>query len=53
MGDQQLYWGHPQKFSQGFHSLCICHGLIQKHGPKMCCQFLHQYSKDIGFIKLD
>ncbi|XP_045719658.1 small ribosomal subunit protein uS14-like [Mirounga angustirostris] len=56
MGHQQLYWNYPRKFGQGFHSCRICsnwHGLIQKYGLNMCRQCFRQYTKDIGFIKLD
>ncbi|XP_035294521.1 40S ribosomal protein S29-like [Cricetulus griseus] len=58
MGHQQLYWSHPRgsslvrKFGQGpgsCHICSNCHGLIRKYGLNMC----RQYSKDIGFIKLD
>ncbi|XP_038176873.1 40S ribosomal protein S29-like [Arvicola amphibius] len=56
MGHQELYWSHPQKFSQGSCSCCICsnrHSLIQKYGLNTCRQCFRQYAKDIGFIKLD
>ncbi|XP_039108949.1 40S ribosomal protein S29-like [Hyaena hyaena] len=56
MGHQQLYWGHQMKFGQGSRSCLICsnwHSLIWKNGLNMCCQCFHQYSQDIGFIKLD
>ncbi|XP_019381373.1 PREDICTED: 40S ribosomal protein S29 [Gavialis gangeticus] len=55
-GHQQLYWSHPRKFRQGS---CSCrvrsnrHSLICKYGLNMCRQCFHQYTKDIGFIKLD
>uniref|UniRef100_A0A8D1AQN3 Small ribosomal subunit protein uS14 n=1 Tax=Sus scrofa TaxID=9823 RepID=A0A8D1AQN3_PIG len=29
------------------------HGLIRKYGLNMCRQCFRQYTKDIGFIKLD
>ncbi|TEA32554.1 hypothetical protein DBR06_SOUSAS4910041, partial [Sousa chinensis] len=29
------------------------HGLIWKYYLNICRQFFHQYTKDIGFIKLD
>ncbi|XP_072506044.1 small ribosomal subunit protein uS14-like [Notamacropus eugenii] len=48
MGHQQLYWSHPRKFGQGSPSCRVCsnrHGLIR--------QCFRQYTKDIGFIKLD
>ncbi|XP_035308419.1 40S ribosomal protein S29-like [Cricetulus griseus] len=56
MGHQQLYWSHPQKFGQDSRSWQVCsnhHGLIRKYGLNKCRQCLHQYAKDIGFIKLD
>ncbi|KAM5335645.1 small ribosomal subunit protein uS14-like [Glossophaga mutica] len=56
MGHQQLYWSHPRKFGQGFHSCHVCsnrHDLIRKYGLNMCRQCFRQYTKDIGFIKLD
>ncbi|XP_035297429.1 40S ribosomal protein S29-like [Cricetulus griseus] len=53
MGHQQLYWSHPQKFGQGSRSCSNRHGLIRKYGLNMCCQCFRQYTKDIGFIKLD
>uniref|UniRef100_A0A8C6N3L1 Small ribosomal subunit protein uS14 n=1 Tax=Mus spicilegus TaxID=10103 RepID=A0A8C6N3L1_MUSSI len=56
MGHQQLYWSHPRKFGQGSRSCRVCynrHGLIRKYGLNMCRQCFRQYSKDIGFIKLD
>ncbi|XP_045698282.1 40S ribosomal protein S29-like [Phyllostomus hastatus] len=57
MGHQQLYWSYPRKFGQGYRSCHICsnqHCLTQKYGLiNMCHQCFHQYSKDIGFIKLD
>ncbi|XP_032773540.1 40S ribosomal protein S29-like [Rattus rattus] len=56
MGHQQLYWSHPWKFGQGScsrHVCSNCHGLIRKCGLNMCGQCFHQYSKDMGFIKLD
>ncbi|XP_043836952.1 40S ribosomal protein S29-like [Dromiciops gliroides] len=56
MGYYQLYWSHPQKFSQESLLCRMClnrHGLIHKYGLNMCCQCFHQYVKDIGFIKLD
>ncbi|XP_033039632.1 40S ribosomal protein S29-like [Trachypithecus francoisi] len=56
MGHQQLYWSHLWKLSQGSCSYCICSNqqdLIQKYGHNMCRQCFHQYTKDIGFIKLD
>ncbi|XP_074140617.1 small ribosomal subunit protein uS14-like [Sminthopsis crassicaudata] len=52
MGHQQLYWSHPHKFRQGSH-LFQLHGLILKFGLNMCRQCFRQYTKDIGFIKLD
>ncbi|XP_036021558.1 40S ribosomal protein S29-like [Mus musculus] len=56
MGHQQLYWSHPRKFSQGSCSSHVCsnhHSLIHKYGLNMSHQCFHQYSKDMGFIKLD
>ncbi|XP_050999265.1 40S ribosomal protein S29-like [Acomys russatus] len=53
---QQLYWSHPRKFGQGSRSCRACsnrQGLIQKYGLNMCRQCFHQYTKGIGFIKLD
>ncbi|CAM9749886.1 unnamed protein product [Rangifer tarandus platyrhynchus] len=55
-GHQQLYWSHPRKFGQGSRPCRVCsnrHGLIQKYGLNMCCQYFRQYVKDISFIKLD
>ncbi|XP_045149901.1 40S ribosomal protein S29-like [Echinops telfairi] len=49
MGHQQLYWSHPRKFSQGSRS-CRSN---RKYGLTMCHQCFRQYTKDIGFIKLD
>ncbi|XP_026307433.1 40S ribosomal protein S29-like [Piliocolobus tephrosceles] len=56
MGYQQLYWSHPQKFSQGSCSCHICsnqHSLIWKYGLNIYHQPFQQYTKDICFIKLD
>nr|XP_056716279.1 40S ribosomal protein S29-like [Euleptes europaea] len=56
MGHQQLYWSHPRKFRQWSHSCHTCsnrHGLIRKYSLNMCHQCFRQYTKDIGFIKLD
>nr|XP_034355136.1 40S ribosomal protein S29-like [Arvicanthis niloticus] len=56
MGHQQLYWSHPQKFGQNFHSCHICsnhHGQIHKYRQNICHQCFYQYLKDIGFIKLN
>ncbi|XP_018877681.1 small ribosomal subunit protein uS14-like [Gorilla gorilla gorilla] len=56
MGYQQLYWSHPQKFGQGSCSCHVCsnqHNLIRKYGLNIYRQPFHQYTKDIGFIKLD
>ncbi|XP_038954074.1 small ribosomal subunit protein uS14-like [Rattus norvegicus] len=50
MGHQQLYWSHPRKFGQGS---CSCRVCSNRHGLIMCRQCFRQYSKDIGFIKLD
>ncbi|XP_054322129.1 small ribosomal subunit protein uS14-like [Pongo pygmaeus] len=56
VGHQQLCWSHRRKFGQGSRSCRICtnrHGLIRKYGLNMCCQCFRQYTKGIGFIKLD
>ncbi|CAD7684700.1 small ribosomal subunit protein uS14-like [Vulpes vulpes] len=56
MGHQQLYWSQTRKFGQGSHSCLVCsnwHDLIWKFGLSMCHQCFRQYTKDIGFIKLD
>ncbi|XP_041047236.1 40S ribosomal protein S29-like [Carcharodon carcharias] len=56
MGHQQLYWSHPRKFGQGSRSCRVCanrHGLIRKYGLNVCRQCFRQYTKDIGFVKLD
>uniref|UniRef100_A0A8C6GKL8 Small ribosomal subunit protein uS14 n=1 Tax=Mus spicilegus TaxID=10103 RepID=A0A8C6GKL8_MUSSI len=45
-----------RKFGQGSYSCRVCsncHGLIHKYMLNMCRQCFQQYSKDIGFIKLD
>ncbi|XP_052027601.1 40S ribosomal protein S29-like [Apodemus sylvaticus] len=55
-GHHQLSWSHLQKFGQGSCSCHICSnhlGLIGKCMRKMSHQGFCQYSKDIGFIKLD
>ncbi|VCX40292.1 unnamed protein product [Gulo gulo] len=54
MGHQQLYWSHLRKYGQG--SCCVCsnpHGLIQIHSLNTYRQCFYQYSRDIGFIKLE
>ncbi|XP_057639397.1 40S ribosomal protein S29-like [Chionomys nivalis] len=51
MGHQQLYWGHPWKFALNVSAPTA--SLIQKYGLNMCRQHFCQYTKDIGFIKLD
>ncbi|ELR49751.1 hypothetical protein M91_11720, partial [Bos mutus] len=41
MGQQQLYWSHPRKLSQGSCSWCICskwHSLTQKDSFNMSQQ---------------
>ncbi|XP_036293282.1 40S ribosomal protein S29-like [Pipistrellus kuhlii] len=56
MGHQQLYWSHLRKFGQSSRSCRVCSNrlsLIRKYGLNMCCQCFLQYTKDIGFIKLD
>ncbi|XP_036040352.1 40S ribosomal protein S29-like [Onychomys torridus] len=56
MGHQQLSWSHLRKFGQGSCSCCVCsnhHSLIWKYGVNMCRWCVHQYTKDIGFFKLD
>nr|XP_020665687.1 40S ribosomal protein S29-like [Pogona vitticeps] len=51
MGHQQLYWSDPRESRQGSCSCHVCAN--RKYKLNMCHQCFWQYTKDIGFAKLD
>ncbi|KAF8359773.1 rps-29 [Pristionchus pacificus] len=56
MGFANIWFSHPRNYGPGSRTCRVCsnhHGLIRKYGLDMCRRCFREYSKDIGFKKLN
>eukprot|EP00080_Pristionchus_pacificus_P008328 PDM68348.1 trpp-11 [Pristionchus pacificus] len=56
MGFANIWFSHPRNYGPGSRTCRVCsnhHGLIRKYGLDMCRRCFREYSKDIGFKKMD